>query len=167
MIKRLAILMVVLASPLVIGLLITYEVIKIDWISFMEMQPSFKAQEAPLPLPKESIPVEGASNIEELGAPVNPVAADEGSIGRGGVLYDTHCALCHGKDGKGTGTFVAFLIPRKPANLLEGNALTGSDGAMFLTMSQGVEGAMPALRENLTVMDRWDVVNYVRSLQGK
>jgi hypothetical protein len=34
-----------------------------------------------------------------------------------------------------------------------------------LTISNGLEGRMPALNENLTVSERWDVVNYVRTLK--
>jgi hypothetical protein len=36
---------------------------------------------------------------------------------------------------------------------------------MFLTISNGVDGRMPALNENLTVSERWDVVNFLRTLQ--
>ena len=39
-----------------------------------------------------------------------------------------------------------------------------SDGALFLAISYGVPGTMPALNENLTVRDRWDVVNFIRTL---
>jgi mono/diheme cytochrome c family protein len=39
-----------------------------------------------------------------------------------------------------------------------------SDGDMFMTISSGIPDRMPALNENLTVRDRWDVVNYVRAV---
>lgn len=165
MIKKLAILLIIVAVPLAIGLLFTYEVIKIDWVSFMEIQPSFKAQRDPLPLPARSVPVQGAAYIPDSGAPVNPVPADKVSLDRGKQLYEIDCALCHGKDAKGTGPFAGFLLPRKPANLLEGNAKNGSDGAIFMVITNGVTGSMPPLKENLDVRGRWDVVNYVRSLQ--
>lgn len=166
MIKRLILILVVLALPLLGGLLLTYDIIKIDWISFMEIQPSFRAQEDPLPLPARSVPLQGVAYIAELGAPVNPVPADESSLKRGKESYDVACALCHGADGKGQGPFAGFL-QNKPANLLEGPPLTGSDGAIFLTITNGVEGKMPSLIENLpTAGARWDVVNYVRSLQA-
>ena len=142
MIKRLILILGVVALPLMVGLLFTYDVIKIDWISFMEIQPSFNPQEDPLPLPARSVPVQGAADIAELGA------------------------LCHGTAGNGAGPFSAFL-QNKPVSLLEGAPLTNSDGAIFLTITNGVEGRMPALIENLpTAESRWDVVNYVRSLQA-
>ena len=83
MTKRLLMILGGVALPLLVGLLFTYDVIKIDWISFMEIQPSFNPQEDPLPLPARSVPVQGAAYIAELGAPVNPVAADEASLARG------------------------------------------------------------------------------------
>ena len=48
-----------------------------------------------------------------------------------------------------------------------------SEGEIFQVITDGVQpgegrkGGMPNLRENLSVNDRWDVVNYVRSLQGQ
>ena len=166
MIKRLILILGVVALPLMVGLLFTYDVIKIDWISFMEIQPSFNPQEDPLPLPARSVPVQGAAYIAELGAPVNPVPADEASLERGKAAFEVSCALCHGTAGNGAGPFSAFL-QNKPVSLLEGAPLTTSDGAIFLTITNGVAGRMPALIENLpTASARWDVVNYVRSLQA-
>ena len=52
MIKRaliLALLGIVAFGTLV---LFTYDVIKIDWISFMEVQDSFRPMEDPLPVPR-------------------------------------------------------------------------------------------------------------------
>lgn len=165
MIKKLAVLLIVVLSPFVIGLLFTYDILKLDWVSFMEIQPSYKPQEDPLPLPPGSIPIQGAAFIPGSGSPLNPVPADEISLARGKQLYSSHCALCHGPAGKGNGPFAAFFT-NKPANLLTGNSKNNSDGAMFLVISNGVAGKMPALKENLPgARERWDVVNYIRDLQ--
>lgn len=167
--KRLIILLFGLVGVLAVGLVFTYEVVKIDWISFMEIQPSYFAQEDPLPLPARSVPVQGAAYIRELGVPVNPVPADEESIARGKASYETSCALCHGLEGKGNGTFGGFLVKYPPANLVkpDANARVISDGAIFFTITDGVDGRMPALKDNLPTADmRWDVVNYVRYLQS-
>jgi mono/diheme cytochrome c family protein len=168
MTKRLLLIMGLLLVPLIIGLLFTYEIIKIDWISFMEIQPSFQPQEEPLPLPPKSIPVNGAAYVAGLGAPVNPVPSDPVSLKRGQEFYNIDCALCHGADGKGVGPFAVFLSNKKPANLLDEPIKSESDGALFMTITSGVPGAMPSMRENLPdAHSRWDVVNYVRLLQGK
>jgi hypothetical protein len=46
--------------------------------------------------------------------------------------------------------------------------VTLSDGEIFMTITDGVAGKMPNLRENFPEAQmRWDVVNYVRSLQAK
>jgi len=168
-VKRLIIILVVISIPLLGILLFTYDVIKIDWISFMEIQPSYRPMESPLALPARSVPIQGAAYIRALGVPVNPVTADEASLARGKASYDTACALCHGPAGGGDGAFSGFLVQYPPANLVkaDANARSISDGAIFMTITDGVEGRMPALKDNLPTADmRWDVVNYVRSLQA-
>jgi len=168
MIKRIVLVLGLLALPFIVGLLFTYDILKIEWISFMEIQPSFRAQEDPLPMPPRSVPIQGATIIEGLGTPENPVPADAVSIERGRLLYEPHCALCHGNQANGAGPFAGFLRQFPPANLLEGNSVSMSDGDMFIVISNGVPGRMPALRGNLpTARERWDVVNYIRSLQAQ
>lgn len=147
-----------------IMMLFTYDIIKIDWVSFMEIQPSYKQMDNPLPPPPNSIPVEGAIAIPGMGAPVNPTEADEASITRGAELYAINCQMCHGVTGQGNGSVAPFLINFKPANLTSELVQSKSDGSIFLTISNGLEGRMPALNENLTVSERWDVVNFIRTL---
>ena len=61
MTKRLILILALLALPLIVGLLFTYDVLKVEWISLMEIQPSFNPQEDPLPLPPNSIPIHSIS----------------------------------------------------------------------------------------------------------
>jgi len=147
-------------------MLFTYDVIKIEWPSFMEIQPSFKNMEDPLPPPSRSIPIEGAISIPGMGVPENPTVADEASITRGAELYSIHCSQCHGATAEGNGAVAAFLIKYKPANLTTDVVQSKSDGSFFLTISNGLDGKMPALNENLTVSERWDVVNFLRTLKA-
>ena len=162
-IKRLVALVAVVFVLFGTLMLFTYDVIKIDWISFMEIQPSYRPMEAPLPVPARSVPVEGPAFVAGMGAPLNPVAADPVSIERGRLLYSINCSHCHGLTALGDGSVAPFLA-NKPANLTLPATQTKSDGALFLTISAGVPGRMPALNENLTVRDRWDVVNFMRTL---
>ena len=73
--------------------------------------------------------------------------------------------MCHGATGEGNGTIAPFLANFKPANLTGDVAQSKSDGSIFLTITNGLDGRMPALNENLTVSERWDVVNFVRTLK--
>jgi mono/diheme cytochrome c family protein len=145
-------------------MLFTYDVIKIDWPSFMEIQPSYRPMEKPLPVPERSIPIEGAAYIPNMGAPANPTVADDASLARGSELYAIHCKMCHGPEGKGNGSVAAFLA-NKPANFTTDVVQSKSDGSFFMTITNGVEGRMPALNENLTVSERWDVVNFLRTFK--
>ncbi len=145
--------------------LFLFDIIKIDWVSFMEIQPTFKEMENPLPVPTRSIPVEGPLVIQGMGAPPNPTVANQDSLTRGAELYAIHCQMCHGVTGGGNGSVAPFLIQFKPADLTAAVSQSKSDGSIFLTISNGVDGRMPALNENLTVLERWDVVNFVRTLK--
>jgi mono/diheme cytochrome c family protein len=153
-----------------------FDVIKIDWIGFMEIQPSYGTQEEPRAVPAQSVPVEGVAYIPGV-EPANPVTADEVSVSRGAQLFSINCSQCHGIDGKGNGTVAAFLVKKKPADLTGEPAQGLSDGQIFMTVTNGVwnaenslfpdvdfSGQCPPLNENLSVRERWDVVNYVRTL---
>ncbi len=157
---------VVLFALVAIGIaeLFAYDVIKLDWVSFMEIQPAFQPMYDPLPAPANSIPVEGSVFVPAEGVPANPIPADADSIERGMELYHINCIHCHGPLGKGDGT-VAIYLQNKPADLTSLPVQALSDGGIFLTISDGIQGKMPALNENLLVRERWDVVNYVRWLK--
>ena len=162
--KQLLVVFVVLAVLAGALLLFTYDIIKVQWVSFMGIQPSFSSMEQPLPVPERSIPIEGPAFIPNMGVPKNPVPADEVSIARGAELYAIHCAMCHGVTGQGDGLIgVGFLLNR-PANLSLPVVQSKSDGSLFLTITLGIDGRMPALNENLLVRERWDVVNFLRTL---
>lgn len=177
--KQLVAVFAVLCVLVGVLMIFAYDVIKIDWITFMEIQPSYGTQEQPRPVPAQSIPVEGAAYIPGAGAPVNPVPADKTSISRGAQLFSIHCMMCHGEAGEGNGTISAFLVKKKPANLTSEPVQSKNDGDLFLTISNGIynpnntlfpgvefSGQMPPLNENLTVRERWDVVNYIRTLKA-
>jgi mono/diheme cytochrome c family protein len=167
LLRRFAVLGLFAGAALVVALVFSYDIIKIDWPSFMEIQPSFKQMDNPLPVPAQSIPVEGAVSIPNLGAPNNPIPADDASLRRGQELFNINCTACHGPQGKGNGPVAAFLQNKKPVDLTGPVVLSLSDGAIFMVISNGTVGGMPPLNENLTVRERWDVVNYVRQLQQK
>ncbi len=163
--KRLGLVFLAAAVLLGISMIFSYDVIKIDWPSFMEIQPSYQPMEDPLPVPAQSIPIEGPAYIPNMGAPTNPVPADDASVSRGSELFHINCSACHGADGKGNGPVAAFLQKKKPADLTSPAVQFLSDGAIFMVITNGMPGTMPALNENLTVRERWDVVNFIRTLK--
>jgi len=165
-IKRLIVVLIIVSAPLALGLLVTYDIIKVDWVSMMEIQPSYNPQEDPLPLPARSVPIQGTYNDPALGIPENPYPATENSLKRGQYFYEITCLPCHGVKGQGNGPFAVYIQPRRPVSLLEGRPVTLSDGELFVIISEGVNGAMPSLRQHLPDEEmRWAVVNYMRSLQ--
>ena len=162
--KQLVVLLLVAGALFGTLALFSMDVIKLEWIGFMEIQPSFDAQEKPLPVPARSIPVDGPAFVPNLGAPENPVETDEISVSRGETLFALNCVMCHGATGEGNGS-VSALLANKPANLTSIITQSKQDGALFLTITNGVDGRMPPMVENLTVRDRWDVINYIRTLK--
>jgi mono/diheme cytochrome c family protein len=163
--KQLVVVFFALVMLVSVLMIFAYDVIKIDWVVFMEIQDSYGTQEKPLPVPARSIPVEGPAYIPGVGAPNNPVPADEASLARGGQLFGIHCQMCHGEAGQGNGPIAAFLVQKRPADLSTDLVQSKDDGTLFLAISNGF-GLMPALNENLTVRERWDVVNYIRTLKA-
>ena len=57
--KRFAVIALVAAVAVFVLLIFSYDIIKIDWPSFMEIQPSFKPMDHPLPVPSQSVPDRG------------------------------------------------------------------------------------------------------------
>jgi mono/diheme cytochrome c family protein len=151
-----------LLTPFFVGLLFTFEVIKVSYPTDMANQPSVLEQEAPRMLPpEEAVSFQGLPVIPEE-FPANPVAADGVSLQRGSILYGIHCQLCHGVEGHGDGPLAGYF-DRTPQNLTSPQTTAEFDGSVYLTIANGF-GEMPALAENLTPRERWDVVNYVRTL---
>jgi mono/diheme cytochrome c family protein len=138
-----------------------------DWRTDMWYQPSLRPEDAPRPEPEGSVPLGAApryadrDEAEELADPVPPTLA---SLAHGGALFLARCAPCHGPDGHGGGP-VSKYFPAAP-DLASPTVRERSDGYIFGTITFGGR-AMPSQREGLTPKDRWDLVNHVRSIQGR
>jgi len=164
--RRVILTLVIVSIPLLLVLPFLYDVIKVNWRSNMEIQPSVSAQEGPrMWAPADSVRFDGPSVPKNGKLPSNPVPADAVSLQRGELLFQRNCAPCHGTDGKGDGPVAKYFKAdaKKPADLTDPRMATQSDGAVYITISQGF-GNMPPLNENLDQRSRWDVVNYVRTL---
>jgi len=149
-------------SPFVVGLLLTYQVIRIPIDTDMARSQAVGYQDGPRILPPlGAVPLQGEAVVPDEFAR-NPVPADDVSLQRGKILYDIQCAVCHGERGRGDGPLAGYFT-RTPENLIGSEATAEFDGSVYLTILQGF-GEMPSLAENLTVRERWDIVNYIRTL---
>ena len=102
---------------------------------------------------------------EQTGQKINPVPPNSASILSGRALYLENCAACHGITGKGDGPAGRALNPG-PSDLSQ-HAVPGihSDGQLFDWITGGFPGsAMPAFKDQLTEKQRWDLVNFIRTL---
>ncbi len=138
-----------------------------DWRTDMWYQPSIRPEQDPRPLPDRSVPL-GAGpryvdrdDTTDLSNPVPPTAA---SLAHGKMLFAARCAPCHGAEGHGGGPVSKFFPPAP--DLAYVKVAERSDGYIWGTISYGGK-AMPPQREGLSPTDRWDLVNHVRSIQGK
>ncbi len=93
----------------------------------------------------------------------NPQQATADSILRGHNLYLANCAACHGINGDGDGpTAAGWLPPLQPLGAVVPHL---SDGSIAYDIAVGRAGArMPAFANTLSENDRWDLVNYLRTL---
>jgi mono/diheme cytochrome c family protein len=92
----------------------------------------------------------------------NPVPADADSIAAGKAVYSQNCLSCHGQLGRGDGPAAKDLDP-KPHDLSDPKVVAQSDGALFWKITEGRK-PMPTFEKLLGETDRWNVVNYIRTL---
>lgn len=94
----------------------------------------------------------------------NPVPATDRSLEAGQSLYESNCLPCHGPEGKGDGPAGLALHP-PPADLTIHTAPgVHPDGQLFEWITNGYPGsAMPAFGEQFNDVQRWDLVNFIRT----
>lgn len=145
----------------------------IDFYSAMHYQHSYRTLEPPrFQSPDSAVPIEGRSPIytsAEIFELENPIPADEASIARGQVLYNVNCAVCHGETGNGDGPMAQRLVDngaRPPAVLTADRLVDVEDNYFYNTMTNGLPPYMPAFANLLQGDQMWDLINYIRELQG-
>ena len=105
----------------------------------------------------------GEATVDSMSAMRNPTPPSDSSIANGHRYYAINCAVCHGDAGDGNGAVTQFGFPKM--TLMSAKALSVSDGYLYGIIRNG-RGLMPSYNR-IEHMDRWDVVNYVRGLQGR
>jgi copper transport protein len=99
----------------------------------------------------------------EAAAMPNPQPVTGDSVLRGHNLYLANCATCHGGAGEGDGPTADGWLPPLPGLGSVVPELT--DGTLAYRVAVGTAGTrMPAFASTLSENDRWDLVNYLRSL---
>lgn len=126
--------------------------------------------------PQFSVPLGGAqvaafqvsyaampATVDSMSGLANPVAADARSLENGRKYYQVNCAVCHGDLGQGNGPVAKYGFPG--INIVGAVTQGRSDGYIWGIVRNG-RGLMPSYNR-IPEMERWDVVNYVRGLQGR
>ena len=83
-------------------------------------------------------------------------------LDRGKSLFAASCASCHGASGTGGAPVSAFGIG---ATNLQANAGKYTDGELYHIITCGVR-TMPAHEDHLRPDDRWNLILFLRQLQG-
>jgi len=138
-----------------------------DWRTDMWYQPSHRPEDSPRPEPKYSVQLGAGPFVADRDDATdlqNPTRRDVLSVGRGEAIFHDRCSACHGAQGHGGGPVSKFFPPAP--DLAYAAVKMRSDGYIFGTITFGGP-AMPPLGEGLSAGDRWDVVNFIRTIQGE
>ena len=153
-----------------------------EWFTDFKRQPSLRTWETVKDSltpsrgnPVHSVPVTGMAvagfqvsysalpgTIDSMSGIPNPHPVSEQSLANGRKYYQINCAVCHGDAGAGDGSATKFGMPG--INLVNDVTRGRSDGYIFGMIRNG-RGLMPSYNR-IEEPDRWDVVNYLRALQG-
>jgi mono/diheme cytochrome c family protein len=151
--------------------------------SMLRNSPFFDPYEAPRPAPPFSVPysspqgdVPGTILNSEAGltafgaATPNPLQPNDTlALRLGQVMFDRHCMVCHGAQGRGDGPILnkpgspPGKFPFAP-NLTLPISVARTDGYLYGIIAAG-RGLMPAYGPRMKHVERWATVNYIRQLQ--
>jgi mono/diheme cytochrome c family protein len=101
--------------------------------------------------------VDGAF-VEELPVPLTPALLEKGR-----VRFESFCAPCHGRTGRGDGMVVQRGFKQPPSYHLE--RLRATPVGYFYDVITNGFGAMSDYAAQVPVEDRWAIAAYVRALQ--
>ena len=92
----------------------------------------------------------------------NPFAG-KGQVSATKAIYISNCGPCHGDKGKGNGPAAPGLNP-KPADHASMAVQSESDGSLFWKVTNG-RNPMPAYKKVFTDQQRWELINFIRTLK--
>jgi len=118
---------------------------------------------------KETVPAQAPVNLliplDEVKRE-NPVKPTEASLTDGKKLYGYQCAMCHGEKGDGK-TELAESMKLTMKDYTDPAALKDfTDGTLGYILEKG-KGKMPGQEGRMRAEQKWNLVNYIRSLAKK
>ena len=96
----------------------------------------------------------------------NPIKSDKSSVRAGHKLYSSQCLMCHGSGGKGDGDLSTSLGWSMPDFTLAGPMTKRTDGELYYIINTG-HGHMPGQGDRLRPTQKWNMINFIRSLGCK
>jgi mono/diheme cytochrome c family protein len=168
--------------PPSVAILLALSMSSCSWFTDFKDQPKIEPWESvsdsvpPRGNPQNSVPIQGTlvpgflvsrqplpATIDSMSTLASPVPADARSLDNGRKLYQINCAVCHGANGVGVGPAVRYGMA---GIALVNDRVRGlSDGYIWGMIRNG-RGLMPPYNR-IEDLERWDVVNYIRGLQGR
>ena len=153
-----------------------------EWFTDFKRQPSIstweQVKDSTTPSrgnPQMSVPTVGTAvagyqvsygampaTIDSMSGLRNPTAATDSSLANGRKYFQINCVVCHGDRAMGDGPATGYGMPG--INLTTDLTKARTDGYIFGMIRNG-RGLMPPYNR-IEELDRWDVVNYLRALQG-
>lgn len=151
-----------------------------EWFTDFKREPSLSTWEVvkdsltpSRPNPQFSVPTNGTFMAgfqvsytalpDSLAGIANPTPISDASLANGRKYFQINCAVCHGPAAQGNGPATQFGMPG--INLTMDITKARTDGYIYGMIRNG-RGLMPPYNR-VEEMDRWDIVNYVRALQGQ
>jgi mono/diheme cytochrome c family protein len=153
-----------------------------EWFTDFKRQPSIwtweQVRDSTVPSrgnPQFSVPTTGTAmagyqvsygafpaTIDSMAGIPNPTPVSDPSLLNGRKYFQINCAVCHGDRAMGDGPATRYGMPG--INLTSDITKARTDGYIFGMIRNG-RGLMPPYNR-IEEPDRWDVVNYLRALQG-
>ena len=87
----------------------------------------------------------------------NPLQNDPDAVAAGSILFEQHCAECHGDSAEGS---------RKAPSLLVSEVQSAKPGALFWLLTNGVVRKKMPVWSKLPEPQRWQLVRYIKSFSG-
>jgi mono/diheme cytochrome c family protein len=104
---------------------------------------------------KESVYAEIAKAPEKARAKRNPLETDSQAVAAGRILFEQHCAECHGDTAEGG---------KKGPDLRAEEIQSATPGAIFWILTNGVVRKGMPVWSKLPEPQRWQLVTYLKSL---